>query len=136
MEITPYKKSPFNNPFFQDFIGIMQNDEFDAFYKKYFQSWSDIQTMVFYMKLYKAVEYGYQQEYQTPIDKEFMVYVLHRIMTTQELRKEAMAIFRNLKETDALSDKAFFCKLLDFGAWQNERAIENKPMKQIAYTQN
>ena len=133
MDITPYKKSPFNNPFFQDFIGIMQNDEFDAFYKKYFQSWSDIQTMVFYMKLYKAVEYGYQQEYQTPIDKEFMVYVLHRIMTTQELRKEAMNIFRNLKETDTLSDKAFFCKLLDFGTWQSERAIENKPMKQITY---
>lgn len=134
MEITSYKKSPFNNPFFQDFIGIMQNDEFDAFYKNYFQSWSDIQTMVFYMKLYKAVEYGYQEEYQTPIDKEFMVYVLHRIMTTQELRKEAMNIFRNLKESDDLSDKAFFCKLLDFGAWHNERAIENKPMKQIAYS--
>jgi len=89
--------------------------------------------MVFYMKLYKAVEYGYQQEYQIPIDKEFMVYVLHRIMTTQELRKEAMNIFRNLKETDTLSDKAFFCKLLDFGTWQSERAIENKPMKQITY---
>ena len=114
MDITPYKKSPFNNPFFQDFIGIMQNDEFDAFYKKYFQSWSDIQTMVFYMKLYKAVEYGYEEQYERPIEKEFMVFVLHRIMTTQELRKEAMTIFRNLKENDALSDKAFFCKLLDF----------------------
>jgi hypothetical protein len=134
MDITPYKKSPFNNPFFQDFIGIMQNDEFDAFYKKYFQSWSDIQTMVFYMKLYKAVEYGYEEQYERPIEKEFMVFVLHRIMTTQELRKEAMTIFRNLKENDALSDKAFFCKLLDFQALQSERTIMDKSRKEIAYS--
>ena len=134
MDITPYNKSPFNNPFFQDFIGIMQNDEFDAFYKKYFQSWSDIQTMVFYMKLYKAVEYGYEEQYERPIEKEFMVFVLHRIMTTQELRKEAMTIFRNLKENDALSDKVFFCKLLNFHALQSERTIMGKSTKEIAYS--
>ena len=62
--------------------------------ENHFQSWSDIQTMVFYMKLYKAVEYGYEEQYERPIEKEFMVFVLHRIMTTQELRKEAMTIFR------------------------------------------
>lgn len=136
MEITSYKKSPLNNPFFHDFINIMQNEEFDAFYKTYFQSWSDIQTMVFYMKLYKAVEYGYQQQYQEPINKELMIFVLHRIVTTQELRKEAMTIFNNLKETDDLTDKVFFCRLLDFQALQNERIILDKPTKQITYTQN
>ena len=55
-------------------------------------------------------------------------------MTTQELRKEAMAIFRNLKENDALSDKAFFCKMLDFQALQSERTIMDKSTKEIAYS--
>ena len=36
--------------FFRDFISLMHNIEFDNFYKKYFQNWSDIETMIFYMK--------------------------------------------------------------------------------------
>ena len=45
------------NSFFKDFIGLMQNSSFNDFYNEYFQTWSDIETMIFYMKVYKAVEY-------------------------------------------------------------------------------
>ena len=31
------------NEFFQDFISLMHNIEFNNFYKKYFQNWSDIE---------------------------------------------------------------------------------------------
>ena len=44
------------NPFFTDFIGLMKNTQFRYFYETYFKNWSDIETMIFYMKLYKFIE--------------------------------------------------------------------------------
>ena len=113
------------NDFFQDFIGLMKNIEFDNFYKKYFQNWSDIQTMIFYMKLYKAVEYGYSVKFYTPIEPELMTFILHKIMTDTLLRKSAVKIFDSFKEC-SITDKEIFCKLLDYSALSNEKLlIEN-----------
>ena len=113
------------NDFFQDFIGLMKNIEFDNFYKKYFQNWSDIQTMIFYMKLYKAVEYGYSIKFYTPIEPELMTFILHKIMTDTSLRKSAVKIFDSFKEC-SMTDKEIFCKLLDYNALSNEKLlIEN-----------
>lgn len=39
------------NKFFRDFISLMNNTEFKYFYDTYFHDWTDIQTMIFYMKL-------------------------------------------------------------------------------------
>ncbi len=107
------------NPFFQDLIGIMNNVEFRDFYTKYFNDWSDIQTMVFYMKLYKAIEYGYKSHFQENIDSELMTYVLHKIMTTSSMRRRAMDIFNTFKES-SLSDHEMFCQLIDFQALHND----------------
>lgn len=107
------------NIFFQDFISLMQNIEFDEFYKKYFTNWSDIETMVFYMKLYKALEYGYSVRYNDNIDKRLMTFILHKIMTTTILRKSAIEIFNNFKQ-HSLSDQEIFCKMLDFATLSNE----------------
>ena len=113
------------NIFFQDFISLMQNIEFDEFYKKYFTNWSDIETMVFYMKLYKALEYGYSIRFKNNIDKRLMTFILHKIMTTTILRKSAIEIFKNFKQ-HSLSDQEIFCKMLDFASISNEYlAIEN-----------
>jgi predicted lipase len=100
----------------------MHNIEFNNFYKKYFQNWSDIETMIFYMKLYKAIEYGYSLKFNTAIDPQLMTFTLHKVMTTTPLRKEAMKIFRNFKDT-SISDKEIFCKLLDFTAITNEKLL-------------
>lgn len=110
------------NDFFQDFIGLMKNIEFDNFYKKYFQNWSDIQTMIFYMKLYKAVEYGYSVKFYTSIEPELMTFILHKIMTDTSLRKSAIKIFDSFKEC-SMADKEIFCKLLDYNALTNEKLL-------------
>ncbi len=47
------------NHFFKEFISLMNNTEFKQFYDTYFNDWSDIQTMIFYMKLHSTIEYEY-----------------------------------------------------------------------------
>lgn len=112
----------YENEFFRDFISLMHNIEFNNFYKKYFQNWSDIETMIFYMKLYKAIEYGYKNKFYTDIDPQLMTFTLHKVMTTTALRKAAIKIFRNFKDT-SITDKEIFCKLLDFTSISNEKLL-------------
>ena len=52
LSITTHNSIKKTNPFFKDLINIMNNSEFKQFYNKYFNDWSDIQAMVFFMKLY------------------------------------------------------------------------------------
>ena len=112
----------YENDFFRDFISLMHNIEFNNFYKKYFQNWSDIETMIFYMKLYKAIEYGYINKFYTDIDPQLMTFTLHKVMTTTALRKAAIKIFRNFKDS-SITDKEIFCKLLDFTTISNEKLL-------------
>ncbi len=119
------KKILHENEFFQDFISLMNNIQFNTFYKKYFQNWSDIETMIFYMKLYKAIEYGYTTKFNSQISSEVMTFLLHRVMTTTSIRKVAFQTFRNFKDS-SITEKEIFCKLLDFSAISNENLlIEN-----------
>ena len=85
------------NKFFQDFTGLMRNKEFRNFYENYFKDWSDIQTMIFYMKIYSTVEDLYFNQYQKEISDELMTYTLHKIITTNETRKVAVELFRGFK---------------------------------------
>jgi len=126
------KKILSKNDFFQDFIGLMKNIEFDNFYNKYFNNWSDIQTMLFYMKLYKAVEYGYNDKFKKPIEPELMTFILHKIMTDTALRRSAVQIFNSFKES-SISDKEIFCKLLDYNALPGEKlSIKNTSILSIS----
>lgn len=108
-----------SNPFFRDLIGLMQNPEFHHFYNQYFSNWSDIETMVFYMKLYKAVEYGYQSKFSAPMEPELMTYTLHRIISTADIRRNAVKIFNNFKN-HSINDQEIFCQLLDFQKLKTE----------------
>ena len=116
------KKIYSENSFFQDFIKLMQNSVFHDFYTKYFQNWSDIQTMVFYMKVYKAIEYGYKSQYNESIQPEFMTFILHKVMTTTPLRKAAFKIFNNFKES-SLSDQQIFNQLIDYSSLSKEKLL-------------
>ena len=42
--------------FIGDLVKLMRNPEFKDFYDRYFRDWNDIQSMVFFMKLYSSVE--------------------------------------------------------------------------------
>ncbi len=85
------------NSFFKDLIGIMNNDEFISFYNKYFENWSDTETIIFFMKLYSTIKYEYFNRYKTKISDELMVSVLHDIMTIKDMRKSAMNAFKEYK---------------------------------------
>ena len=86
------------NPFFKDLIGIMKNTEFKNFYSKYFKDWTDIQTMIFYMKLYTTIEYEYNSRFSTQISDNLMTYTLHNVMTNTNTRSVAMSLFRDFKD--------------------------------------
>ena len=87
-----------NNPFFKDLIGIMKNTEFKNFYSKYFKDWTDIQTMIFYMKLYTTIEYEYNSRFSNQINDNLMTYTLHNVMTNTNTRSVAMSLFRDFKD--------------------------------------
>ena len=91
------KKILKKNDFFQDFTSLMINSEFRNFYNQYFKDWSDIQTMVFYMKMYSTIEEIYFIKYHEHISDELMTYTLHKIITTNETRKAAIELFKEFK---------------------------------------
>ena len=47
------------NKFFSDLCSMMKNVEFLKFYDEYLKDWSDIQCMIFYMKLYTTIDFEY-----------------------------------------------------------------------------
>tara|TARA_Y100000591_G_C21408445_1_gene486366 strand:+ start:132 stop:554 length:423 start_codon:yes stop_codon:yes gene_type:complete len=117
------------NPFFKDFTSIMRNEEFKQFYNNYFKDWSDIQTMIFYMKLYTTIEQSYYSKYQSPISDELMTYTLHKIITTKEIRSVAIELFKGFKgeKLTILSPEKLenFNLLLDFDTTKKILMIEN-----------
>lgn len=94
------KKILKKNDFFQDFTSLMRNSEFRNFYNQYFKDWSDIQTMIFYMKMYSTIEEIYFIKYHERISDELMTYTLHKIITTNETRKAAVELFQEFKENN------------------------------------
>jgi hypothetical protein len=91
------KKILKKNDFFKDFTSLMRNSEFRNFYNQYFKDWSDIQTMIFYMKMYSTIEEIYFIKYHEHISDELMTYTLHKIITTNETRKAAIELFKEFK---------------------------------------
>ena len=116
------------NPFFQDFTSLMRNTEFKNFYHNYFKDWSDIQTMIFYMKIYSTVEELYFSQFKKSITDELMTYTLHKIITTQETRKTAMEIFKNFKGEENSIDKnrlIYFKSIIKFEPSSSKLLIKN-----------
>ena len=123
------KKILKNNPFFKDFTSLMRNSEFKQFYENYFKDWSDIQTMIFYMKLYTTIEDTYFLKYKQKITDELMTFSLHKIITTTEIRKVAIDLFMQFKgeklkiiNPNKLTN---FTDLIDFESSKKQLMIKN-----------
>ena len=123
------KKILKENPFFRDFTGIMRNNEFKKFYHNYFKDWSDIQTMIFYMKLYTTIEDAYYGQYNEKITDELITYTLHKIITTTEMRKMAMELFKNFKGESLYiinpQNLITFTEFVDFDSCKANLLIQN-----------
>ena len=116
------------NEFFDKLIKLMNSNEFVDFYDSYFKDWSDIQTIVFYIKLYKTIEYEYKRRFDNDIPPEIMTYTLYNIISTKELRKFALEKFSDFKESKNIDMKKNeeFRYLLDFNLPLQNLEIENK----------
>tara|TARA_Y100000992_G_C21231867_1_gene475918 strand:+ start:75 stop:470 length:396 start_codon:yes stop_codon:yes gene_type:complete len=131
MEITKYNSKEETgkdilqkNSFFNDLVKLMKNTEFKEFYNKYFHDWTDIQTMIFYMKLYSTIEYEYNRRFNNNISDELMTYTLHSVMCNKETRKVAMKLFRDFKEL-VHSNTYDFRTLIQFNDDTNNLLIKN-----------
>lgn len=119
------------NEFFEKLIKMMNSSEFLDFYDSYFKDWSDIETIIFYIKLYKTVEYEYKRRFNNNISPELMTYSLYNILNTKELRKCALEKFRDFKELKHvdMSKNEEFRYLLDFNLDNNVKSIEKHKKK-------
>lgn len=115
------------NEFFDKLVKLMNSNEFVDFYDSYFKDWSDIQTIVFYIKLYKTIEYEYKRRFDSDIPSGLMTYTLYNIINTKELRKIALEKFNDFKESKSIDMKKNeeFRYLLDFNV-DNTFKIKNK----------
>ena len=115
------------NEFFDKLVKLMNSNEFVDFYDSYFKDWSDIQTIVFYIKLYKTIEYEYKRRFDSDIPSGLMTYTLYNIINTKELRKIALEKFNDFKESKSIDMKKNeeFRYLLDFNV-DTSLKIKNK----------
>ena len=74
------------NTFFKDLSNIMENEEFNTFFKKYLNDWLDVKSIIIYMKLYSEFKEKYKKNYDEELDKEVVIFMLKKIMNDRELR--------------------------------------------------
>ena len=86
------------NKFFSDLCSLMKNVEFLKFYDEYLKDWSDIQCMIFYMKLYTTIDYEYTSRFNSKISDEVMTYTIKQIMENRDTRRYAFDLFKDFKD--------------------------------------
>ena len=127
MEITNQvekTKEPGPNVFFMDLIQLMKNEEFKYFYNTYFTDWNEIQSMVFFMKLYSSIEYEYDQRFHKTISDTEMSYMLQQIMTNTNTRKMALQMFNDYQITVDYQKTKQFRTLLVFNKSTSSEYIQ------------
>ena len=112
------------NKFFSDLCSLMRNVEFIKFYNNYLNEWSDIQCMIFYMKLYTTIEYEYTTRFNHKINDKVMTYTIKQIMDDNKLRKLALTLFNDFKDITHHKTSAFRT-LLDFKETPTPLEIKN-----------
>ena len=128
MEITSHNKNSQGtkllqeNKFFSDFISLMNNPEFKYFYDTYFRDWTDIQTMIFYMKLYSTIEYEYYSRNNCKISNEQMTESLYKIISNTQTRQMAMNLFNDFKVDYNASNT--FRSLLQFDNSDKQKSLQ------------
>ena len=86
------------NKFFSDLCSMMKNVEFLKFYDEYLKDWSDIQCMIFYMKLYTTIDFEYNSRFNDKISDEAMTYTIKQIMENRDTRRFAFDLFKDFKD--------------------------------------
>ena len=106
----------------------MKNVEFLKFYDEYLKDWSDIQCMIFYMKLYTTIDYEYSNRFNSKISDEAMTYTIKQIMENRDTRRFAFDLFKDFKDISH-KNTGSFRTLLNFD--NKETKKKKKKMKKI-----
>ena len=102
-----------NNIFFNKLSEIMNKDNiFRNFYDKYFKNFSDIKTVIMYMKLYETIEKEYFQRYNVEIKKELLIYFIVNLMKDEEASKNIIKAFTNYTE-DNIKNKYYILDIFE-----------------------
>ena len=62
-----------NNNFISDLCNLMNNNVFKSFYKKYCNTWLNVNTIIMYMKLYEIIEISYYNKFNKKITQKEML---------------------------------------------------------------
>ncbi len=89
------KKILEENEFFSKLDKLMQDKDFREFYDKYFKSYTDVQTVILYMKLYQTLENEYEKRFNEKIPKELLAFTMKEIFVDNTMRKITMESFNN-----------------------------------------
>ena len=116
------------NKFFSDLCSLMKNVEFLKFYDEYLKDWSDIQCMIFYMKLYTTIDYEYSNRFNNKISDEAMTYTIRQIMENRDTRRFAFDLFKDFKDISHRNTGSFRT-LLNFDNKESKK--KKKKMKKI-----
>lgn len=114
MDLLEKKDNEIQNPFFKDLVTIMSNPQFRQFYNTYFTDWNEIESMVFFMKLYSTIEYEYQQRFNLRISEKEMASILANVMQNNVTRQYALDLFKEFKSTVDYKKTKRFRSLLAF----------------------
>ena len=114
MDLLEKKDNENQNPFFKDLVTIMSNPQFRHFYNTYFTDWNEIESMVFFMKLYSTIEYEYQQRFNLTISEKEMTSIIANVMQNSVTRQNALELFQEFKSTVDYQKTKQFRTLLDF----------------------
>lgn len=106
------------NDFFKDLSNIMENEEFNIFFKKYLNDWVDVRAIIVYMKLYSEFKEKYKKLNDDDLDKEVVVFMLKKIMNDKDLRDFSIKTIREKYDNKKID---FFKEL--------ELMLVNKNMK-------
>ena len=85
---------------------------FRNFYDKYFKNFSDIKTVIMYMKLYETIEKEYFQRYNVEIKKELLIYFIVNLMKDEEASKNIIKAFTNYTE-DNIKNKYYILDIFE-----------------------
>ena len=107
------------NDFFRELNLTMENMDFKIFYEKYFKNFSDIQTVILYMKLYETIKIEYLEKNGQEIEKEFLAYIMKELMSDDISRKNIINSFQNFSENK--HNKKFILDIFDKKEIYNEK---------------
>lgn len=101
------------NDFFAELDYIMNDNNFRSFYSKYFKDFTDIKTIILYMKLYETIQVEYKERYKIDIEKELLAFMIKELMCDELTRKNIIESFNNYINSNNSREKKYLIDIFE-----------------------